>query len=283
MIRPTGYGPHMRNRSALIASLAAATLLGGTSAASAALPTNGDPETVCSASDTTTPDGEPASPDALIGEWVVASIGTLDTTAVGPTIEFTPEGTVHGFAGVNRFNGNYTATDGQIEFGPLRSTLMAGPDDAMLVEQCLLSTLVDSQPATFGDGVLTIGSGDRSVTAHPAASAAPGVVTVSGTVTYLERVALPEGAVVTVQINDVSLADAPSVTVAEAVITPFHQVPIPFAIAVSGSAFEDGHTYSLSVRISIDGELLFTTADHLPVTNDYEFHVIDVLVTGVQG
>lgn len=271
----------MQHRPLFITALAGVALLLSALPASASRAA-GSGDAACGTSDAVT-GGAPANIDALIGQWAVTSIGALDTTAIGPTIEFTADGTVHGFAGVNRFNGTYAATDGEIEFGPMMSTMMAGPDDAMTVEQCLLLALVDTQSATIGDGVLTIGSGGTAVTARPTADTAPAVVVVGGTVTYLERMALPDGAVVTIQINDVSLADAPSVTVAEAVITPFHQVPIPYAVAVMGSAFEDGHRYSLSVRISIDDELLFTSTEHLPVTADVGFQTIDVLVSSASG
>ena len=48
--------------------------------------------------------------------------------------------------------------------------------------------------------------------------------TVTGTVTYKERIALPpEGVVVTVKVEDVSRADAPAVTVGEQIIkNPAH-------------------------------------------------------------
>ncbi len=46
---------------------------------------------------------------------------------------------------------------------------------------------------------------------------------------YRQRIALPPGAVVRVALSDVSVADAPSTTVAEQVITPEHQVPIPLS------------------------------------------------------
>jgi uncharacterized lipoprotein YbaY len=53
---------------------------------------------------------------------------------------------------------------------------------------------------------------------------------VSGTVTYRERMALTPDAFVTVQIQDVSLADAPASTIGEQVIRNPGQVPIPFEV-----------------------------------------------------
>ena len=54
--------------------------------------------------------------------------------------------------------------------------------------------------------------------------------TLTGTVTYRERIALPPGAVVEVSLLDVSLADAPSRTIARTRITARRQVPIPYRL-----------------------------------------------------
>ena len=52
--------------------------------------------------------------------------------------------------------------------------------------------------------------------------------TVTGTVTYRERIALTPEAMVEVQLLDVSIADASAKLIAEQTIKPQHQVPIPF-------------------------------------------------------
>jgi len=49
-----------------------------------------------------------------------------------------------------------------------------------------------------------------------------------GTVTYLQRIALPRDAVVHVLLANVSLQDAPALTIAEQTLTEPGQVPIPF-------------------------------------------------------
>jgi len=54
------------------------------------------------------------------------------------------------------------------------------------------------------------------------------VAKVTGTVTYLQRIAPPPDAVVDVTLADVSLQDAPALTIAEQTLTEPGQVPIPF-------------------------------------------------------
>ena len=90
---------------------------------------------------------------------------------------------------------------------------------------------------------------------------------VTGTVTYLQRIALPSDAVVTVRIEDVSKADAPPELIGEQVIkTRGVQVPIPFAVPYGPDKIEGNLSYSLRVRIE-DGtsKLLFINDTSIPV------------------
>ena len=83
---------------------------------------------------------------------------------------------------------------------------------------------------------------------------------VTGTVTYRERMALPPNAVVQVSLQDISRADAPAVVLGEQTITTGGaQVPIPFEIAYDPAAIDQRMTYSVRARITVDGQLLFTS------------------------
>jgi len=92
--------------------------------------------------------------------------------------------------------------------------------------------------------------------ATPVASVAAEQV-LKGEVVYRERIALPPGARVTVQLTDVSLADAPAAIVAEQKITPTGQVPIPFELKFDTSAILEKNTYALQARIDVDDKLMF--------------------------
>ena len=90
--------------------------------------------------------------------------------------------------------------------------------------------------------------------------------TVTGTLTYREKIALPQqGVVITVKVEDVSRADAPAITIGEQIIrNPDHQVPIPFEVQYDTDKIDERHTYAMRVRIEVDEKLWFIN------TNRYE-------------
>jgi uncharacterized lipoprotein YbaY len=97
------------------------------------------------------------------------------------------------------------------------------------------------------------------VPAAPAGPSAAGA-RITGTVTYRERIALPPNAVVEVSLQDVSRAGAPAIVLGEQTITTGgRQVPIPFEIAYDPAAIDQRLTYSVRARISVDGQLMFTS------------------------
>ena len=105
--------------------------------------------------------------------------------------------------------------------------------------------------------------------------------TVTGTITYLEKIALPaEGVVITVKIEDVSRADAPAVTIGQQVIeNPGHQVPIPFEIEYNPSDIDERYVYALRARIEVDGKLWFiNTSRYAVITRGNSTSNIEVIV-----
>lgn len=83
--------------------------------------------------------------------------------------------------------------------------------------------------------------------------------TLSGTVTYRERMALPPSAMVEVKLVDVSRADAPSTTIAEASKAIVGQVPMPYELTYDSAKIQPGRSYALQAKITVDGQLWFTT------------------------
>ncbi|MEW6632637.1 MAG: YbaY family lipoprotein [Pseudomonadota bacterium] len=83
--------------------------------------------------------------------------------------------------------------------------------------------------------------------------------TIAGEVTYRERIALPPNAVLSVELADVSLADAPAMVIGQRKIVPAGQVPIKFEIGFDSKSIRAGRTYALQARITVDDRLLFIT------------------------
>jgi putative lipoprotein len=90
--------------------------------------------------------------------------------------------------------------------------------------------------------------------------------TITGTVTYLQRMALPPTAVIEVKLQDVSLADAPAKVIAEQTFNMGErQVPVSFSLNFDPAKIDPKHTYSLSARITVDGKLVFVSDKSYPV------------------
>ncbi len=90
---------------------------------------------------------------------------------------------------------------------------------------------------------------------------------VSGTVTYRERLALTSGAKLVMELRDVSYQDAAAPLIARQTIEGPGQVPIKFKVEYNRDDIDSRNTYGISARIiESDGRLAFT--------NDTAFDVI---------
>lgn len=112
--------------------------------------------------------------------------------------------------------------------------------------------------------------------------------TLSGTVTYRERIALLPGSVVTVQLEDTSIADAPAVVLAETemVTEADESVPLAFILTYDPADIVATHAYAVSARITQNGQVRWISDTHTPVlTNDAPGTDIEIILvgTGVSG
>ncbi|MGE5712239.1 MAG: YbaY family lipoprotein [Betaproteobacteria bacterium] len=84
---------------------------------------------------------------------------------------------------------------------------------------------------------------------------------VTGTVTYRERLALPPGAVVKVQLTDVSRADAPAAVIGQQIIKiDGAQVPIAFEIPYAPEEIQPQNSYAVRAWLEdAEGRMRFTT------------------------
>jgi putative lipoprotein len=111
----------------------------------------------------------------------------------------------------------------------------------------------------------------------------PSAATVTGTVTYRERIALSPNAVVAVKLLDVSRAEAPAATIGEQIIENPGQVPVAFEIEYNPADIDDGLTYVVQARITEGGEPAFISdAVHSVITGGNPTHV-DMVLVGDRG
>jgi putative lipoprotein len=89
--------------------------------------------------------------------------------------------------------------------------------------------------------------------------------TVTGSLYYLERIALPPDAVLEVVVADVSLADVPAKTLGRTTMAPAGQAPITFQVHYDDSAVQSSRRYAVRATIRVAGGLLYTTTENYPV------------------
>ena len=117
----------------------------------------------------------------------------------------------------------------------------------------------------------------------PTAPSSPPVARVTGTVTYLPRIALPPTAVVEVTLADVSRADAPMIVVStQRLETLGLQVPFAYSLTYDTATIDDRLTYAVSARITDVGRLLFvSTRRYAVITRGSPTSNVEVVVDQV--
>lgn len=101
----------------------------------------------------------------------------------------------------------------------------------------------------------------------PGEAAGTAMATLSGEVTYRERMALPLNATVSVRLLDVSRMDVPAMVISETTLdTRGKSVPLPFELAYDPARVQDNMSYAVRAEIrGDDGQLLWTTDTVHPV------------------
>lgn len=206
------------------------------------------------------------------------------------TATFGADGTINGSAGCNNFMGSYTSDGvGAIQIGPLATTrkMCPVPEGIMEQEAQYLAALESAATYRIDGDRLELRTADDAMAANfqrAAAAAAPAAVT--GSVSYMVRMALPEDAIVTVSIHNKQLADAPPemTLLGEQVIpTQGSQAPIAYSVEYDPTAVQEGALYSVGARITDGaGNLLFVSTTVIPViTNGNPTENVEIIVDPV--
>ena len=99
--------------------------------------------------------------------------------------------------------------------------------------------------------------------------------TVTGTVSYVQRTALPPNTVIQVQLLDVTTGDVPAKVMAETKFTlGDRQVPVAFTLDFDAAKIDAKHKYAMSAKVIVDGEVRFINGQPYPVlTQGHPSHV----------
>lgn len=101
----------------------------------------------------------------LVGEWAVKTLGGKDISSLlpagskVPTLDFKPDGSVSGFAGVNRLSSKLNLAElakGQFSLSPAAMTMMAGPPESMKVEQMFTEALNQARGLKLDGNTLSL-------------------------------------------------------------------------------------------------------------------------------
>lgn len=110
-------------------------------------------------------DGDSPVSDLAAFEWVLVAIdGNEDLADIVPTLTVAADGSVAGFAGCNRFNGQFMVDGETLAVGPLAATKMACGAPADLVERRYLEVLgAATRWSIDGNGRLILQGGAGSL------------------------------------------------------------------------------------------------------------------------
>ena len=109
------------------------------------------------------------------------------------------------------------------------------------------------------------------------------LATISGTASYRERVALKPGAVLEIELLDVSRQDVPAQRLASIRIRPSGQVPIPFTLSYDPAMIEAHHTYAVTAKIIRNGATIFRSDTIHPVLTRGAGDTVDVSMVSIGG
>ncbi len=223
---------------------------------------------------------EPTAEDLIGPIWQWTDYNTPNTSTAVPnpaaySIQFLPDDVAVIVADCNNILAEYTVEDGVL-------SIQMGPTTAVFCgEESLDVQFIQSLEAVDGFHLeMEALFLDETTTDNSMRFAVSGAE-VSGTVTYLQRIALPENAILEVRVQDISLADAPAITIgADTYTLDGAQVPLPYTVYYNPAFVQENRRYSVSARITdAEGKLLFISDTMIPViTNDNPTTDVEVLV-----
>lgn len=91
------------------------------------------------------------------------------------------------------------------------------------------------------------------------------VAYIDGSITYLQRIAIPKGSTVLVELFDISNGGSQATRIARQRSTTDSQVPIRFQLAYDRTRIDPARSYGLRAQILVDDALWFVNDQPVPV------------------
>lgn len=105
---------------------------------------------------------------------------------------------------------------------------------------------------------------------------------VRGTVTYRQRMALPRTAVITVRLVDISVTNAPAITIVEQRIEANNrQIPIDFELKFNPNRIDSRRRYAVQAEISNNGRTTFVTNQTYSVLTQGNPNSVEITVVPI--
>ena len=107
--------------------------------------------------------------------------------------------------------------------------------------------------------------------------------TITANVFYLQRIALPPGAEVSLILEDVSKMDMPAEVIAEQIFTAVGAPPYQVNLSYNEAQIKPLHRYVLRAQITLDGQLLFTNTQQVDAFANQGLKPSEILVSQVRS
>ncbi len=101
---------------------------------------------------------------------------------------------------------------------------------------------------------------------------------ITGTITYRDRSALPRDAVATVELREVLRSDLRPVTIARQTISPATRMPISFSIDYDPTEIDSRRTYVIDAEITAAGRQIYAMRQSAPIFNGRPSTDVQLLV-----
>jgi putative lipoprotein len=110
-----------------------------------------------------------------------------------------------------------------------------------------------------------------------------GMKTLSGNISYRERMMLPANAEIHVILEDVSRMDVAATVIAETDFKPVGGPPYAFSLRYDPAMIQPNMRYDMRVRIEADGQLMFINTERIPAFDKAPGEPVKIMVLRVRS